>query len=177
MSSARLGGVAAMLGGVFVATAVIGTRLDDDPDQWDCNSLADRIWEVADSLGFSLLAAAFLAVGVVQRGRGGRAGDAGSLLGALGSVAIAASNPLEHCAGFPALGFLVGIALLTVGTLVLSIAVLRASVLPRWVAAVLVISVISPLALGERGVIVTGIAWLLVGFALVRIGARARTPA
>ncbi len=103
--------MAAVLGGAPPAVAVIGDRDDDDRDPWDFNSLPDYLWEAADSLGFLLLSGAFVAVRLVHAGRGGIVGHVGSLLGALGSVAIAVSNPLEHCTTFPAIGFLLGVTL------------------------------------------------------------------
>jgi hypothetical protein len=170
----RFGGLAASLGGTLQSARVIVGYLSADPDYWDCNSAPDYAQNAMDGVGFGVLAIGALAVQARQDPAGGRLGAAGAVAAALGSLTIAFSNPLEHCARFPAVGFVAGVLLLTLGTILLGASVLRARVSPRWCGAALVAAAIAPFPLQEGGILIAGLLWLAVGLA-VFAGAEART--
>jgi hypothetical protein len=173
----ELGGLAAAVGGTLQAARVVVGYLSPDPDYWDCNSSPDYAQNALDGVGFGLLALGILAVQARQGAPGGGMGAGGAVAGALGSVAIAISNPLEHCADFPAIGFVAGVLLLTLGTLLLGASVLRARVLPRWCGVALLAAAIAPFPLQDNGIFLAGLLWLAVGLAVFAGLARPATPA
>lgn len=173
----RLGGLAAAIGGTMQAARVVVGYLSADPDYWDCNSSPDYAQNALDGVGFAFLALGILAVQARQGAAGGRLGAGGAVAGALGSVAIAISNPLEHCARFPAIGFVAGVVLLTLGTLMLGASILRAGVLPRWCGVALLAAAIAPMPLQDNGILLAGLLWLAVGMAVFTGITRPATPA
>lgn len=128
-----------------------------------------------------------------QEGRDGLLGRAGTVMlvggavaSCLGTTAIAAG-----AMSFAWLSFPVGALLLLAGLVVLGLAILRARVLPRWCGAALILAlpltVVAGAVLGVQsesgfgdypGVIVVGLVWLAVGYALRSRGTAAtRQPA
>jgi len=140
----------------------------------------------------SLLLFAAGAVGLVilarHSGRFGRAGKAGVLIGAVGAALLVFSGLIQALffgGDFPLMPYFVipgGLALI-VGFLLVGIAILRAEVLPRWVAVLVIVGALAMLGANEQTwrvllMIPFGVAWVAVGYALWSgVGAPTGQPA
>ncbi len=179
----RLGGLSAMLGGALwiVATLIHASK----PRGCIAEECAFRNMREGGALDgiLTLLSVVLLAVGaaglvtLVRRyGRFGRAGKAGVLIGAAGAALLAIATLAQaifFSGDFALMPYLVvpGLLALVVGFLLLGIAILRAGVLPRWVAALVIVGALFMLGTNEQTarVLLTipfGVAWVAVGYAL-----------
>jgi hypothetical protein len=160
----RWGWLVALSTGLVWAVNDLATRLSPDPDNWDCNSSWDYGTNALDPIGFFLMAGAILALHIQQQDRAGRLGRGSAGAAFLGAVAAGINNPIEHCAGVEALGFILwvpAIMLLTIGMLLLGVATVRTRVFPVWAGGALIIGVVASFIAGE--VMVLGLAWIVVG--------------
>ena len=96
MSCARLGGMAAVLGGALVATAVIGARLGNDPDQCDCILSRTTSGKLPTVSAFSYSPPPSSLSVSYRESAAGLPGRPDRCSGGLGSIAVAVANPLEH---------------------------------------------------------------------------------
>jgi hypothetical protein len=151
----RVGAVAAILAGVFIAGHGIPTMFDKNP--MDLNSLADYLMEGIFGAGYGALLIMFVAFLRLRTGRGtnvyGRLGRVGAYAGVIGSVCIIVKTLLIVVLGatFGAQAvkdiMVVLAGLYMAGTLfssllapvLLGIDTLRIRVLPRWFGLALVI--------------------------------------
>ena len=117
-------------------------------------------------------------VHVVQRSSGDRLGRTSSIIALVGFACllllIAAAMTLHNLpVVLTMLLILIGCFAPFVGLVLLGVAILRSQVFPRWVGALFIVGlpavVVIGIALGSSlfGVIVLGIFWLLVGYALL----------
>lgn len=165
-----MGGLAAMLDGILWIANDLGGRLSPDPDDWDCNSSYDLVTNAIDSAAFLVLLIALVGLHARQRERYGPLGTAGFFTTFVGSAMVGVANPAEHCLGLDFLGmfaYLPGVILLSVGMLVLGIATVMASVLPRWCGVALIIGLLAMFFGAENGgMVVFGLVWLALGYVL-----------
>ena len=178
----RWGGLAAMLDGLlWVANDLCG-RLSPDPDDWDCNSAYDYLTNAIDSAAYLLLLVGLVGLHARQAERYGPLGTAGFFAAFVGAAMVGVANPAEHCLGLDVLGGLVylpGVLLLSIGTLLLGIATMRARVLPRWCGVALIVGLVAMfIGADSGGMVVFGLAWVAVGYVLWSgRGAPAEQPA
>jgi hypothetical protein len=172
----RLGGLAAVLGGLLVILVLIPIHIINQNSVW-----VNVTWIPT----LVLLAGGVVGLRTRQEGGLGWLGNTGFLLAVIGTVlftVISLGNVLYK-------GLLqttppelvqvlegVVVLLMMAGTLLLGIATTKAGVLPRWSGLALVIGTMSPLILGfigpenvrlqEAGVLLFGVGWTVLGFAL-----------
>lgn len=148
----------------------VATRISPDSDDWDCNSSWDYGTNALDPLAFFLSAAAVLAVYDLQKHRSGRLGRYGAIAVFAGLVGAGFNNPLEHCGGIEALGFLLWVPsnlLMLIGSIALGFATLIARVHKLWVGPAVAAGVIGLFAgYDSGGTIIYGLAWLSVAAGL-----------
>jgi hypothetical protein len=178
----RWGGLAAMLGGaLFVVSALLITSMPLGCIGDECASRPMRDTGVAG--GLSMLAlllvmvgAAGLVVRVRRTGRLGRLGKAGIIVAAVGAALPVIGSLIQGVlfdGDYPLMPFFVipGVLALVVGFVLLGLAVLRARVLPRWAAVLLVVGSLAMLGFNDRNMqalmaIPFGIAWMATGYTL-----------
>jgi hypothetical protein len=179
----RWSGLAAILDGVLWIAWAIQTGLQPRGCIGDeCAFRPMREGGTIDTVLF-YLAMLLLAVGVAglvihtrNAGRLGRLGWIGSVASVLGVVALIISGLTQDVffgGDFPLMPFLVipvGLVLL-VGFLLLGITILRARVLPLWVAVLFVVGTLAILGVNDQNAqvfmaIPFGIAWVAVGYIL-----------
>ncbi len=172
----RLGGLAAMLGGLLVILVLIPIHIMNENSVW-----VNVTW---------IPTLVFLAMGVVglrtrQEGGLGWLGNTGFFLAVIGTglfTVVSLGNvlykgPLQTTPPGLVQAFEgVVVLLMMAGTLLLGISTTKTGVLPRWSGLALVIGAMSPLILGfigpenvrlqEAGVFFFGVGWTVVGFAL-----------
>jgi hypothetical protein len=185
-STTRWAGLAAMLGGaLFVVSAVVISTMPRGCIGDEC---AARPMRETGAAG-ALLMLALLLVVVGLAGLVIRARNAGRLgvLGKMGAV-VAAVGAALPVVGSVVQGFLYGgdyplmplfVIPGVVGFVLLGTAVLRAGVLPRWAAALLVVGSLAMLGFNDQNwqalmAIPFGIAWVAVGYVLRSPGRPAR---
>ena len=166
----RFGALVALAAGLSWVVNDVAGRLSPDPDDWDCNSSWDYFTNALDPVAFFLTAAAVAALHARQRQRSGKLGKAGAVAAFLGCVATGVNNPIEHCGDVEVLGLVLwvpGTLLLFLGMLVLGVATIRARVLPVWAGAVVMVGVVALfMAADAAGMVIFGLAWIAVGYAL-----------
>jgi hypothetical protein len=166
----RYGALVALAAGLSWVVDDLAGRLSADSDDWDCNSSWDYVTNARDPVAFFLTAAAVAALHARQRQRSGTLGKVGAVAAFLGCVATAVNNPIEHCGDVEVLGLVLwvpGTLLLFLGLLVLGVATIRARVLPVWAGAAVAAGVVALfLAADGAGMVVFGLAWIAVGYAL-----------
>lgn len=191
----RWSGLAAMVGGVlWTASNIIHASKPRGCIADECAFRPMRESGILDGILF-LLALLFFAVGAValmirarQAGRFGRLGSIGVVTAMTGVALLVIASLIQTIAfngDFRLMPYFVipGALALIVGFLLLGIAVLRAKVLPRWVALLLIIGSLTMLGFNEQNAqtlmaIPFGIAWTAVGYTLWSEGdAPARQPA
>jgi len=166
----RLGGLAAMVGGMLLVAAPLGARYFPQAMQ----GFAMEAFLVVALLLVPVGMVGFHAIQSRNYGRIGRAGFWISVAGPL-AVALGAVSYLWWGSVFGSsvlwLAFPVGPLVLLVGFVLYEVATLRANVLPPWCGAVFIVAV--PAALGASTLrafasvfIVFGLAWLALGYAL-----------
>ncbi len=178
----RWSGLAAMLSGtLFVASAVIMTSMPRGCIGDECGFRQMRDTGVAGVLFiFALLPIVASAAGLVIRarnaGRFGVLGKTGAVLGAVGVALPVIGSLIQGVlfdGDYPLMPYFVipGVLALVVGFVFLGVAVLRARVLPRWAAVLLVIGSLAMLGFNDQNAqalmaIPFGIAWVAVGYVL-----------
>lgn len=178
----RWSGLAAMLGGVlFAAASIVIASMPRGCMGNECAFREIRYTGAAGALQMLALmlvvaGAVGLAVRARNAGRLGRLGWTGLLVGALGVALLMIGGLIQAAVfngDFPFMPLFVipGILALIVGYLLLGIAVLRARVLPRWSAMLLVVGSLTMLGFNDQNaqsLMATpfGIAWMAVGYAL-----------
>jgi hypothetical protein len=179
MSSSNLtwlGGLAAMLGGLLIILVLIPIHIMNENSVW-----VNVTWIPT----LVLLAGGVVGLRTRQEGGLGWLGNTGFSLAVAGTglfTVISLGNvlykgplqttPPELVQAFEG----VVVLLMMAGTLLLGIATTKAGVLPRWGGLALVIGTMSPLILGfigqenvrlqEAGVLLFGVGWTVLGFAL-----------
>ena len=193
---ARWSGPAAMLGGaLWIASTILTALQPEGCIAAECE-LPGRSMREGTALGAVTFLAALLLIvvgvaGLVHRartaGRFGRAGRVGLVLAGAGVAVIVLSSVIQavvYGGDFPLMPLFVipgGLAAI-VGMLLVGIAVLRAGVVPRWVAALLIVGVLAMLGVNDQNARVLlavpfGIAWLAVGYELWSGTGERRAPA
>jgi hypothetical protein len=179
MSSSNLtrpGGLAAMLGGLLVILVLIPIHIMNENSVW-----VNVTWIPT----LVLLAMGMVELRSRQQGGLGWLGNTGFFLAVIGTVLFTVvslgnalyKGPLQTTP--PELVQAIeGVVVLSMmaGTLLLGIATAKAGVLPRWSGLALVIGTLSALTLGfigpenvrlqEAGVLLFGVGWTVLGFAL-----------
>lgn len=193
----RVGAVAAILAGVFIAGHGIPTMFDKTP--MDLNSLADYLMESIFGADYIALLILFVVLLRLQTGRGvqsyGRLGSLCIYAALPGSVLIILKTSLVAVVGV-AFGaqavidilvvifglYIVGSSLVGLGPVLLSIAVLRSRVLPRWFGLALIVVplalLIAPFISSTRAsytLYVEGPFWIAIGYGLWTYGRREET--
>jgi hypothetical protein len=185
----RVGAVAAILAGVFIAGHGIPTMFDGNPG--DLNSLADYLTEIIFGAGYAALLILFVAFLRLRTKRGtnvyGRLGRVGAYAGVIGSVCIivktllivvlgatfgaqAVKDLLVVIAGLYIAGTLFSSLL---GPVLLGVDTLRIRVLPRWFGLALVVVPLALLifqfissTLAGYSPYVEGPFWIAIGYGL-----------
>jgi hypothetical protein len=121
-----------------------------------------------------LAGAAGLVLLVRRAGRFGRAGRTGVVLAAAGFAVLLAASVVQALAfggDFPLMPYFVipGLLAAVTGFLLVGVTVLRAGVLPRWAAALLIAGAALMLVANEQTILVLllipfGVAWMVVGY-------------
>ena len=191
----RVGAVAAILAGVFIAGHGIPTMFDGNPG--DLNSLADYLTEIIFGAGYAALLILFVAFLRLRTERGtnvyGRLGRVGAYAGVIGSVCIivktllivvlgatfgaqAVKDLLVVIGGLYIAGTLFSSLL---GPVLLGIDTLRTRVLPRWFGLALVVVPLALLfvqfiwsTLAGYSPYVEGPFWIAIGYGLWSYGRR-----
>jgi hypothetical protein len=181
-NTVRWSGLAAMLGGtLFVVSAIVIASMPRGCIGEECAARPMRETGVAGGLlTLALLLVVVGAAGLVIRarnaGRLGRMGKTGIVLGAVGAalpvvgglvqgILFDGDYPLMPLFAIP------GVLALVVGFVLLGLAVLRAGVLPRWTAVLLIVGTLAMLGFNDQNAqalmaIPNGIAWVAVGYML-----------
>jgi hypothetical protein len=172
----RLGGLAAVLGGLLVILVLIPIHIMNQNSVW-----VNVTWIPT----LVLLAGGVIGLRTRQERGLGWLGNTGFLLAVIGTVlftvislgnvlykGLLQTTPPELVQAVEGVVVLLMIA----GTLLLGTATTKAGVLPRWSGLALIIGSMSPLILGfigpenvrlqEAGVLLFGVGWTVVGFAL-----------
>jgi hypothetical protein len=176
------GGLAAMAGGALtVVVAVVTASMPRGCIGDECAYRPMRDAGIAGTLlMFALLLVMVGAAGLVIRarnaGRFGVLGKTGAVLGAVGVALPLVGSLIQgilYDGDYPLMPYFVipGVLALVVGFALLGIAVLRARVLPRWVALLLVVGSLAMLGFNDQNAqalmaILFGIAWMVVGYVL-----------
>ncbi len=140
------------------------------------------------SLLLFVAGAAGLLVLAQRLGRVGRMGKAGIVIGAVGVAVLVVAGLIQALffdGDFPLMPYFVipGVLALIVGFVLLGIAILRAGVLPRWVAVLIIVGALAMLGANEQTarvllMIPFGVAWVAVGYVLWSgVGAPTGQPA
>ncbi len=177
----RWSGLAAMLGGalLIVWASVVASKPRGCIAE-ECAYRPMREFGAFDSI-LSLLALLLLVVGVVgvvirtrEAGRFGRLGSMGLIMGACGGALVLTSNLVQAIffgGDFPLMPYLFipGVLALVAGFLLLGIVILRAKVMPNWVAVLLILGTLAMFGMNMETarVLLTiplGVAWVGVGY-------------
>ncbi len=179
----RWSGLAAMVGG---ALWVVGTVIHASKSRGciaeECAFRPMResgaLVGILTLLSVVLLAAGAAGLVILARrsGRFGKLGRAGMVVGAVGAALLVTATLIQAIVfgdDFPLMPHFVvpGLLSLVVGFVLVGVAVLRAGVLPRWVAALVIVGALFMLGTNEQTarVLLTipfGVAWVAVGYAL-----------
>lgn len=191
----RWSGLAAILGGgLWMAGVVLIASRPRGCIGAECAFRPMREGGPLDAALF-LLAVLFLGVGVAglvirarKAGRFGQVGMIGLVAGAVGVAVLIISNLVQAVffgGDFPLMPYFVipgGLAMVA-GFLLVGLAILRARVLPRWAAGLLIAGALAMLGVNDQNAQVLlaipfGVAWVAVGYALwLGLGESAPRPA
>ena len=163
----RWSGLAAMLGGMLWLGHGLAVLVH--PAYWAFREPADYLVSGLYSAALLALAVGFAGLHAWQGGRAGRVGTSGSLLACGGASLAGVGNLAEHAFGLGAVGwwvYLPGILGLTAGWLLLSVATVRAGVLPHWCGWALGIGLLGLLLVARGGGLLVGLGWLALGYGL-----------
>jgi hypothetical protein len=192
-NTVRWSGLAAMMGGaLFVVSAILITSMPRGCIGGECASRPMREAGVAGAL--LMLALLLIVVGgaglvirVRNAGRLGSLGKTGIVVGAVGAALPVIGSLIQGVlfdGDYPLMPYFVipGVLALVAGFVLLGITVLRARVLPRWAAVLLIVGTLAMLGFNDQNAqalmaIPTGIAWVAVGYVLWSgMGEEARQP-
>ncbi len=179
----RWGGLAAMVGGVlWIVATIIHASKPRGCIAEECAFRPMRETSVLDGilmLGSLLLfvaGAAGLVIFARSAGRFGRMGKTGAVIGAVGAALLVIAGVVQTLffgGDFPLMPYFVipGMLALIAGVLLFGVAILRAGVLPRWIAALIIVGALAMLGANEQTarVLLTipfGVAWVAVGYVL-----------
>jgi hypothetical protein len=166
----RWGWLAALIGGVPYALTGIMSLLAPQEEAFD--SFTDYLIEVLFVLALVGTLMAIAGLHILQRGRYGHLGAAGSLTAFVGHALLLVAAAVTTLAGREALDmvFLLGSLAALVGLVLLGATTLRARVLPWWCGVLLIVglplSVVLDVTARGSGGILLGMVWALVGYAL-----------
>ena len=181
-NTVRWGGLAAMLGGALLVVSAL--LIASMPRGCIGDECAARPMRDTGIVGALLILALLLVVigmaGLVIRARNaGRFGVLGKTGAAVGAVGVALPvigslvQGILYDGDYPLMPYFVipGVLALVVGFVLLGIAVLRARVLPRWAAVLLVVSSLAMLGFNDQNAqalmaVPFGVAWMAVGYVL-----------
>ncbi len=194
-SFVRWSGLAAMLGGLlWVIATIIHAAKPRGCIAEECAFRPMRESGALDGI-LTLLSVLLLAVGAVglvilvrSAGRFRKAGKAGVFIGVVGAALLVIASLIQAIffgGDFLLMPYFVipGLLALVVGFLLLGIAILRAGVLPRWVAVLIIVGALAMLGANEQTarvllMIPFGLAWVAVGYVLWSgVGAPTGQPA
>jgi uncharacterized membrane protein len=172
---ARFGGVVSVLDGVlWIALGLILILLQ--PHFWAASSVYDYLTIALWSCVLLALMGGLVGLHARQTGRCGkleRLEKISFFLAVLGATVAAISNVAEDGFHIPLMGgvFIASIFILLLGLLLLAIATLLANVLPRWYGWALLVGVLAMLLNNHLlpdggGVILFGLIWIVLGYAL-----------
>jgi hypothetical protein len=170
----RWGWLAALIGGVPYALTGIMSLLAPQEEAFD--SFTDYLIEVLFVLALVGTLMAIAGLHILQRGRYGHLGAAGSLTAFVGHALLLVAAAVTTLAGREALDmvFLLGSLAALVGLVLLGATTLRARVLPWWCGVLLIVglplSVVLDVTARGNGGILLGMVWALVGYALLAMG-------
>ena len=181
-NTVRWGGLAAMLGGALLVVSAL--LIASMPRGCIGDECAARPMRDTGIVGALLMLALLLVVigmaGLVIRARNaGRFGVLGKTGAAVGAVGVALPvigsliQGILYDGDYPLMPYFVipGVLALVVGFVLLGIAVLRARVLPRWAAVLLVVGSLAMLGFNDQNAqalmaVPFGVAWMAVGYVL-----------
>ncbi len=170
----RWGGLAGVAAGVMYALTAILSLFA--PQEVVFDSTTDYLIEVIFVVGLVGTLVAIAALHTLQRESYGRLGAAGSVTAFVGYALLLVAATATTLAGREALDavFPIGVLAVLVGSVLLGATTLRARKLPWWCGVLLIVgfplSVALDVAVSGAGSIVLGIAWALVGYALLPKG-------
>lgn len=182
------GAWAALLGGAL--SIAQGALVLSNPDYYGFDSLADDLVLVVEGVVLVLLSTGLAGLHAWQSGSYGRLGRAGFFAAFVGTVLAGAGHlfsvPFFDFVGtgglvyvlfalvsagiflFGGMVYVVGVVSMSLGYLLLGVATARARVLPVWCGAALVFGIVG-LWLGNGvGWVLFGLAWLVVGYTMLR---------
>jgi hypothetical protein len=179
----RFGGLVGMLAGVLmIAHGLILILLQ--PHFWAASSFSDYLSIALTSITFLALVGALVGLHARQTGRGGKLEGLEKIsffLAVLGATMAAVSNVAEDGFHIPLMGgvFIASAFILLFGLLLLAIATLGANVLPRWYGWALLVGSLGLLLnnlLANGGMILFGLTWIVLGYALWKDQTRVLGP-
>jgi hypothetical protein len=162
---------AASLAGLGWIAKDIGGRLSPDPDYWDCNSTYDYALNTIDTIAFILLVPALVGLFRAYRASAQTRIGAAALGSAAGFGVAGIANLLEHCAGMDVLGFayVIGAMVGFLALLVFAVALTRVHLIPTWAGWLLLVGITAGLlGANQGGLVVFGLAWVVLGSVLYR---------
>lgn len=174
-SAVRWGGIAAMVAGATYAGQGIMDVMVPQAEVFA--ALSDYLMEAVFIVALLATMAAIAGLHALHGGRYGRLGTAGSLVALFGHALMLLSAAATLLLARQALGvaFVSGFPLALLGLVLLGVAVLRARVLPRYCGVLLTVAFPLSIVLESYGGgVLLGIAWALVGYAILT---RGRAPA
>jgi len=185
VSVARFGGVVGMLAGMLMITHGLILILLQ-PHYWAASSFTDYLSIALTSIGFLLLVGGLVGLHARQSGHCGKLEGlekTGFFMTAIGASVAAVSNVAEDGFHIPFMGgvFIASIFSLLIGLLLLAIATLLANVLPRWYGWALLVGLLG-LLLNDHllpdggGMILFGLIWIVLGYALWKEQTRTPVP-
>jgi hypothetical protein len=167
--SARNSAIAGFVAGLgYVVQAIIGLI---KPQTEVFSGSSDYVLEAVFIVALLSTVLALLGLHSLKGGLYGKAGAVGMWLAVIGTGLLAISAVVTLFAGRNSLGpaFLGGTLLALVGYIVLGVSILRAKALPLWGGLALMLGFPLSLALSAfGGGIVFGLAWLVVGYLLLK---------
>ena len=182
---ARFGGLVGVLYGVIAIGHGLFLILVQ-PHYWAASSFSDYLSIALTSIGLLALVGGLVGLHARQSGRCGKMEGlekVGFFLAAIGATVAAVSNIAEDGFHIPLTGwvFIASIFSLLIGVLLLAIATLAANVLPRWYGWALLVGLLG-LLLNDHllpdggGLILFGLAWIVLGYSLWKDQTRVPVP-
>lgn len=169
----RWGWLIALTSGLAWILPIPLGRISPDEDSWNCNSSWDYVLNAIDPIVFFLTAAAIWALYTAQRANSSSTYLRwAAVAGVVGAIGAGINNPIEHCADVEVMSLVLWVPAVTLwvlGLLLIGGLTLADRVLPVWAGLAVLVGLVGLLAAGEEaGVIVHGMAWIVVSLALWR---------